>query len=402
MNTPPILRARLRQLFATVTLAMLATETAIAADLSFPPESSAGHDFNHAPVGQTFTAVASHVHGGLFLADETSFTQWLSTVYPGQIVPGSYPYAVAPSVTVRVDLLAGEGSNGAVLHSITRTLTAPFFGFVDVDYGGAGVVLTVGAQYTLLLSDVSGQSYPQGVTGWVAPSVTDATPGMGEPVSDSNGNIVGYLPYGAYYGGLPVIQGVLVTQDAGVGDKAFQVIDQDTTPPPPPVDPLVISGANLSKGTVGIAYTSPIQVSGGVEPYEISVVGLPSGLVFDGMTVTVTGTPTSSGLATLTVTVTDALGTSVSGQLSLAIDPSPSNYTIRDESKGKINALGPNYLMVGSKRLIWDSKTLVIVNTPSGTRSDIDSFVKVGMKIQWKGLRDPATGVVLTTKIEIN
>jgi hypothetical protein len=148
MNTHPILKARLKQLFATATLATVST---IGADLSFPPESSAGHDFNHAPVGQTFTAVASHVYGGLFLADETSFTQWLSTVYPGQIVPGSYPYAVAPSVTVRVDLFSGEGISGPVLHSTTRTLTAPFFGFVDVDYGGAGVVLTVGAPYTLLL-----------------------------------------------------------------------------------------------------------------------------------------------------------------------------------------------------------------------------------------------------------
>ena len=64
------------------------------------------------------------MHGGIYLADEGSFTEWLSLVFPGQITPGSYPYSVAPSVTVKIDLLAGEGPDGAVLHSTTRTLTA--------------------------------------------------------------------------------------------------------------------------------------------------------------------------------------------------------------------------------------------------------------------------------------
>ena len=116
-----------------------------------------------------------------------------------------------------------------MLHSTTRTLTAPFMGFVDVDYGAAGVVLTVGQKYTMMLTDISGQSYPQGVTGWVVPSVTDPTAGAGQPVTDTNGNIVGYSPYGAYYGGLPVLQGALVTNDAGIGDNAFQVIDSATS-----------------------------------------------------------------------------------------------------------------------------------------------------------------------------
>ena len=123
-------------------LALLSSVTALCSaastDLSYPPATSAGHDFNHAPVGQTFTAVASSVRGGIFLADDTSFTAWLATIYPGQIVPGSYPYTVAPSISVRIDLLAGEGTGGAVLHSTTRTLTAPFMGFVDVDYAAAG------------------------------------------------------------------------------------------------------------------------------------------------------------------------------------------------------------------------------------------------------------------------
>jgi hypothetical protein len=73
-------------------------------------------------------------------------------------------------------------------------------GFVDVDYGAAGDA-DRRAEYTILVTDISGQTSPQGVTGRVVPSVTDPTPGAGEPVADSNSNVVGYLPYGAYYGG---------------------------------------------------------------------------------------------------------------------------------------------------------------------------------------------------------
>ena len=78
------------------------------------------------------------------------------------------------------------------------------------------------------------------------------------------------------------------------------------------------------------------------------------------------------------------------------------NYTLRDESQGRITAIDANGLFVGTKKLVWNASTVIKVNTPKGTRTVIDSFVKAGMKIQWKGLRDPATGTVLLTKVEIN
>ena len=62
-----------------VTAAMSAAPT----NIIYEPTTSAGHDFNHAPVGQSFTATASNVRGGLHLADETTFTYWLATIYPG-------------------------------------------------------------------------------------------------------------------------------------------------------------------------------------------------------------------------------------------------------------------------------------------------------------------------------
>lgn len=72
------------------------------------------------------------------------------------------------------------------------------------------------------------------------------------------------------------------------------------------------------------------------------------------------------------------------------------------ENKGKITAIGPGCLFVGPKKLIWDANTIIIVNTPDGELHVIDSFVKVGMRVQWRGLRDKATNTVLTTKLEVN
>jgi hypothetical protein len=58
--------------------------------------------------------------------------------------------------------------------------------------------------------------------------------------------------------------------------------------------------------------------------------------------------------------------------------------------------------MVGGKKLVWNAATLIIVNTPGGELHAITSFVKPGMKVQWKGLRDKATSTVLTSRLEVN
>lgn len=459
---------------ATLLGCLTASAATAPTDLLYPPANSGGHDFNHAPIGQTFVALASDVHAGIYVADQGSFTDWLSTIYPGQIAPGSYPYQIAPSLQVQIDLMAGEG-NGTVLHSVTRTLAAPFAAFVDVDYGAEGIRLTVGQTYTLLLTDVSNQSYPQGVTGWVVPSVTDPT--SGQSVTDSSGNVVGYLPYGAYPSGRPILQGGLVANDAGVGDNAFQVIDNAPAPTEQivsgvnavitayvPRNPgfIVINGGlqlndhlwttqlnpgnttflgglvnwyqtgllvdytgiatpqgvlltqltvkpapaplvasiTFADGTVGVPYSAALTVAGGVPPYTIDVTGLPAGLTFDGSNVI--GTPTTAGSSMVNLSVTDSIGRATTASGMLTIKAPAANYTVRDEGKAKITALGSGYLMAGAKKLIWNSSTLITVNTPSGERHSIDAYVRVGMRVQWKGLLDTATGTVLASKIEIN
>ena len=435
-----------------LTLALLtAAAVAGSSDLSYLPQTSGGHDFNHAPIGQSFTAVASDVTAGIYLADEGSFTNWLSTVYPGQIAPGSFPYAIAPSVTVRVDLRQGEGATGPVLCTATTTLSAPFSGFVDIDAGAAGVALTVGQTYTIMLTDVSNQAYPQGVTGWVVPA------------------------FSSYDGGHPVLQGSVVTADAGTGDNCFEVISNVvsgtdavitayvarnpgfivinggvelndhlwTTNLNPTnttfldglvnwyqtgllvdytgvktsqgllltsltvkkaVAPMAFTTAALATGTQGVAYSSAlgISITGGLAPYTASVSGLPAGLTFDGSAVS--GIPAAAGNFAPVVSVTDARGTVVSQVLALVINPpaTPTAYTIRDEAKGKITAVGNGYIMVGNKKLIWNNTTLINVNTSAGQIHTITSFVKIGQRIEWKGMLNKATNTVLTSKLEIN
>lgn len=168
----------------------------------------------------------------------------------------------------------------------------------------------------------------------------------------------------------------------------------------------------LPKGVVNTAYSASINAAGGYGAFTYSVTAgsLPTGL---GLTAgnTISGTPTTAGTYSFTLTATDSLGTAQQFNGSITIDaapvvvpPSTGNYTIKDESSGKISAVGSDYVMVGSKKLIWNSATVFGQNTKAGKISVFNArLIKLNMtKVQWKGLRDKATNTVLTSKIEIN
>lgn len=188
----------------------------------------------------------------------------------------------------------------------------------------------------------------------------------------------------------------LIVSYTGTTDPNGCILDHLTVAPA-----VTISTASLPGGTVGVPYQAPVTVAWGVAPYSVNVAGLPAGLSFDGTSIA--GTPAAAGTFTVTVGATDSVGATTSRALTLSIAQG-GNYTVVDESKGKITAIGPNYsyLMVGTKKLIWDASTTIIVNTPSGERHAIDGFVTVGMRVQWKGLRDKATNTVLTSLLEVN
>lgn len=70
---------------------------------------------------------------------------------------------------------------------------------------------------------------------------------------------------------------------------------------------LVISGT-LPNGSVDIAYTGTLTVTGGTAPYTWAITGLPATLTFasSGNTVTISGTPLVAGTISGTATVTDS------------------------------------------------------------------------------------------------
>lgn len=187
----------------------------------------------------------------------------------------------------------------------------------------------------------------------------------------------------------------LILNYTGATDPNGCILDSLTVAPA-----VTVSTTSLPSGVVGQAYQAPVAAAWGVAPYQLTVSGLPAGLGFDGANIK--GTPLAAGTFTVAVSVSDSLGATSAAQLTLTVDPG--NYTTSDQGKGKITAIDPNlgYVMVGSKKLVWDASTIIIVNTPNGELHVVDAFVQVGMKVQWKGLRDKTTNTVLTTKIEIN
>lgn len=405
-------------------------------DLYYPPAAaSGGHDFNHAPVGQSFTAQAASVKAGLYLADQTSFNG-----------SAGYPYSVAPSLRANVKLINGEGTTGTVLDSRDVTLTAPFNGFVYVDYRAAGVTLNVGSLYTLLVTDISNVAYPSGVTGWLVPSVTG--PSDGTP-----------LPPGAYAGGHPILQNQLVVNEGGIGDNAFAVIDLNgtggSTPPPtapgcaatnvaisavaashldvataggsisrvfyapassttfeggatgfsvgarvtyvgtldlggcrassmtvmPAPTPVTIGGA-LPYGQVGSPYAATLSASGGTAPYVWTASGIPAGLSFANGSLS--GTPTIAGTTTLTIDLSDAAGRSTRSTYAVTINAAPADPcskpsgTRLQTGSGRITAVTGSTVRVGLQTITVSGCTTVRYRNK-------DTALKVGQTVDWSG-----------------
>ncbi len=102
---------------------------------------------------------------------------------------------------------------------------------------------------------------------------------------------------------------------------------------------LAITTGTLPNGTVGIAYSSTIGVSGGTAPYTCTITAgtLQAGLTL-GPNCLVSGTPTVAGTAVLTVKATDSSNPTLTttGQVSLTINPAPV-LVIANPPSGTVN-----------------------------------------------------------------
>ncbi len=203
--------------FTLASLLISSVAHSSATDIVITQTATSGHTFYNSVFGQSFTATAPEVTAGFKITDG----QTLTNVFNGS--PNAYPIAITPTFRAIVELREGEGTNGVLLDSALVSATAPFEGYLDVDYGKKGILLTPGNKYTLLITAVPSESVP---TGWILSSGYD-TSATAPGKCDLTG---GYVSPGIYSGGNPIIDGVLTPNDNscpnGVpGDIALHVID---------------------------------------------------------------------------------------------------------------------------------------------------------------------------------
>jgi hypothetical protein len=70
--------------------------------------------------------------------------------------------------------------------------------------------------------------------------------------------------------------------------------------------PLSVGVSTLPEGEAGVLYAGSLRLSGGLPPYAVSILPLPTGLSVNSEGL-VTGTPERSGRPRLSVQVTDSL-----------------------------------------------------------------------------------------------
>ncbi len=158
---------------------------------------------------------------------------------------------------------------------------------------------------------------------------------------------------------------------------------------------------SLPDATVGAAYSAPVSAQWGVKPYVVSMAGLPSGLSFDGATLS--GTPTTAGTFAVTGTVTDGVGATSTATWALTVSGATATTGPRLEGHGRITKIGDGFssLRIGSTTVVWNDATVIKVETPAGPQTVVDAAVTLGMRAEWAGRRLAGSTVVLLTRLEI-
>jgi hypothetical protein len=155
--------------------------------------------------------------------------------------------------------------------------------------------------------------------------------------SGGTGAVSWKIATGSLPGGLSInaATGVISGQPASAGTFSFSVEATDSAPTPASVtksltlvvtNPLIVTTALLSGGSVGVPYSATLQASGGATSYSWSITSgtLPDGLSLNSSTGVISGTPTTSNKWTFTVQVTDSSTPSpqsATQSLSISIQP---------------------------------------------------------------------------------
>ena len=105
-----------------------------------------------------------------------------------------------------------------------------------------------------------------------------------------------------------------------------------------------VSNLTLPAATQNSAYSATIPVTGGTTPYIFGTpASLPPGITFNTATGAFGGTPTAAGPYNITVDIQDAEGLSIAPQLTLTVNPAPTQLVLQPTTLPDATA-GTNYL----------------------------------------------------------
>lgn len=164
-------------------------------------------------------------------------------------------------------------------------------------------------------------SLPHGTVGTVYQQTVTAT-GGNAPLTWSlaAGTLPGGLALNASSGllsGTPTAAGtfnitILAVDAVGGADSRAFALAIDV--------PLAITTVSpLPAGTAGTAYTTQLAATGGAQPYQWAITGLPAGWTFNAATGAISGTPSSPGTLNFNATVSDAVQRTASRSFALTI-----------------------------------------------------------------------------------
>jgi hypothetical protein len=172
------------------------------------------------------------------------------------------------------------------------------------------------------------------------------------------------------------------------------------------------------KATVGVAYSSTLQVTGGTKPFTFSIVSgsLPPGLKLNASTGVISGTPTTAGTFTFTSKVVDSKGNSDTQSCTVVVVGSPIDLdcgscgTTSNASAGssysttlKVNGGVPGYTFsIVSGSLPPGLKLNASTGVISGTPTTAGTFTFTSKVVDSKGYSDTQTCTIVVAPSALN
>ncbi|MCZ2147194.1 MAG: Ig domain-containing protein [Bryobacterales bacterium] len=262
-----------------------------------PPVSILTDTLTAAVIGRayTFSLTASGGSPAYFWTVSSGALPAGLTLNPATGIISGIPTATGTaSFTVRVT----DSLQTTAEKAFQLTVTLPPFSIANDSTLPVGVV---GAAYTLLLTASGGTPPYRWSTALAPPGLAlDAGTGVLSGTPTTNGAFT-FIVQLADSSGLNASKSFTLTVNPA---------------------PLVIATSAVFSGTVGLAYSQTFSATGGIPPYQWTLLsGSPGGgLTFDPTSATISGAPQATGSFPFTIQVTDSLGVKTSKSFTLVVE----------------------------------------------------------------------------------